>query len=250
MAGEQTRFRVEIPTVIDPQLEAQVSDLLGRADVLRNASAGKGDARLSNAADRYENEARLLLETRAPAHFAMAHGSHPEILVEKITSRDGRVEAIKMSPIVTGNAGSRAIIHAETVPVANSQAIEDYAMLKAPEIARYSAPTEIEPVFGKDAGLLGMLGNVLTHALGIHGRETTIISADAVERTQSWLAESMRDQCVAREQMIVANRMASIDDPVQQHAIIAEVETKSEADRAFEQRVWEEGARALGYAQL
>lgn len=48
MAEMQTRFRVEIPTVIEPKLEAQVATLLGRADILRNATAGKTDIRLSN----------------------------------------------------------------------------------------------------------------------------------------------------------------------------------------------------------
>jgi hypothetical protein len=250
MAGEQTRFRVEIPTVIDPQLEAQVSSLLGRADVLRNASTDKGDTRLSSAAERYENEARLLLETKAPVHFVMAHGSRAEIHVEKISSPDGRVEAIKMSPIVTGNAGSRAIIHAETVPIADSRAIEDYAMLRAPEIARYSAPTEVEPVFGRDAGLLGTLGNILTSALGIHGTETTVISVDAVVQTQEWLAASMREQCVSRMQMNLVEAMEITGDPAQQASIVAEAEMITEADRAFLQNAWEKGARELGYAQL
>lgn len=250
MAGEQTRFRAEIPITIDPQLGARVSSLLERADVLRNSPVGTSDARLANAAERYESEARSLLATQAPAHFALAHGSNPEILVEKISSADGRVEAIKMSPIVTGNAGSRAIIHAETVPIADSRAIEDYAILRAPEIARLSAPTEVEPVFGKDAGLFGTLGNLLTNALGIHGRETTVISVDAVEQTQKWLAESMREQCVSRMQMNLVEAMEITGDPAQQASIVAEAEMITEADRAFLQNAWDEGARVLGYAQL
>ena len=60
MGREQTRFRVEIPTILDSQLEAQVADLLGRAEVLRNSPAGTSDTRLSNAANRYEAEAQRL----------------------------------------------------------------------------------------------------------------------------------------------------------------------------------------------
>lgn len=250
MGREQTRFRVEIPTILDSQLEAQVADLLGRAEVLRNSPAGTSDTRLSNAANRYEAEAQRLLETKAPVHFAMAHGSKAEIVVERITSNDGRVEGIKMSPIVTGNSGTRAILHAETVPVADSRAIEEYAMVRAPEITRSSAPTEVEPFFGKETGLLGTIGNALTHALGIHGRETTTISADAVEQTQRWLAESMREQCVSRMQMHIAKEMEITSDPIIQASIIATADMKTEADITFEQQAWEESARDLGYAQL
>lgn len=250
MAEMQTRLRVEIPTIIDSELEAQVANLLGRANVLRNSPAGTSDIRLSNAADRYENEARLLLETKLPAHFAMAHGSNAEIVVERITYDNDRVEAIRMSPIVAGNPGSRAILHAETTSVADSQAIEEYAMVRAPEIARLSAPTEVEPFFGRETGLLGTFGNVLANAFGIHGRETTVIAVESVDRTQTWLAESIRQQCVVREQIIVADRMEYPDDPGQQASIIAEATMKTEADMAFEQREWEAGARELGYAQL
>lgn len=250
MAEMQTRFRVEIPTIIDSQLEAQVADLLGRADVLRNSPAGASDTRLSNAANRYEAEAQRLLETKAPVHFAMAHGSNARIVVEKISSNDGRVEAIRMSPVVAGNPGTRAILHAETVPVADSRAIEEYAMVRAPEIARISAPTDVEPFFGKGTGLLGALGNVLTDALGIHGRVTTVISVESVDQTQQWLAESIRQQCVAREQMIVADRMEIPDDPEQRATIISQAEIITDADRAFTQKAWEEGAKELGYAQL
>ena len=66
-------------------------------------------------------------------------------------------------------------------------------MVRARKLPVVLLRQKVEPFFGKETGLLGTIGNALTHALGIHGQETTTISADAVEQTQRWLAESMRE---------------------------------------------------------
>ena len=169
MGREQTRFRVEIPTILDSQLEAQVADLLGRAEVLRNSPAGTSDTRLSNAANRYEAEAQRLLETKAPAHFAMAHGSNAEIVVERITSNDGKVEGIKMSPIIPGNSGTRASLHAETVGCRFKKQLKNTLWSELRKLPVVLLRQKLNHSLAKKAGLLGALGNVLTHALGILG---------------------------------------------------------------------------------